>query len=619
MRRNHFLLLAFLVAGVADQTEVLADGTGTIFTYQGQLKDGGAPVNGFVDLEFRLYDAESGGSQVGKAVVHCNLEVVNGLFTVGLDFGEGAFGADPRWLVVGVGNPSIEQECGGKGYVILDPRQKITPAPKASYAYVAPWSGLEGIPEGFADGVDDTGDLTVPFVADHNGAGTTTMTINQHGVGGAGAFNIDNPDNYWEALFASSNSFGTTLRTINSGSGYPAHFQVLNDQSAAAAVFAQTNGTGSALLAIASGNGYGVSASAEGVGNGVQGVVSGTGNAIQGKVIGNDGRAAYFEISSALSPSNAVEIHCNGNGTSQAISAVHTGLGDCGLFTISNPNNPGEAVEARTNGSGDALQAINSGTGRAGFFRTDLSSNTAHTLYSESRGLGRAAYFVVNNSASYAAALDVRTNGTGSAADFRKTSTSSTNNVVNIQQSGLGRAVLIQILNDQSTATAVQIFNAGTGLSLDVTGKVKVDVLEIAGGSDLSENFDVNGKDVTPGMVVVIDPATPGKLKISTTPYDHKVAGIVSGAGGVRTGMLMGQKGSLADGAQPIALTGRVYGLADATSAPIEPGDLLTTSSVAGHVMKVTDPTRAQGAIIGKAMTPLKEGTGLVLILVNLQ
>jgi hypothetical protein len=68
-----------------------------------------------------------------------------------------------------------------------------------------------------------------------------------------------------------------------------------------------------------------------------------------------------------------------------------------------------------------------------------------------------------------------------------------------------------------------------------------------------------------------------------------------------------------------VALSGRVYCLADASHGPIEPGDLLTTSDNPGHAMKATDPDRSHGAVIGKAMTPLAEDQGLILVLVNLQ
>jgi len=73
------------------------------------------------------------------------------------------------------------------------------------------------------------------------------------------------------------------------------------------------------------------------------------------------------------------------------------------------------------------------------------------------------------------------------------------------------------------------------------------------------------------------------------------------------------------EGDHHVALSGRVYVKADASTGPIRPGDLLTTSATPGHAMKVTDHDQAQGAILGKAMTSLDSGTGLVLVLVTLQ
>ena len=153
-------------------------------------------------------------------------------------------------------------------------------------------------------------------------------------------------------------------------------------------------------------------------------------------------------------------------------------------------------------------------------------------------------------------------------------------------------------------------------------GKVRVSVLEIAGGADLAEPFDVASVGATspsPGMVVCIDPANPGKLVVCSSNYDQTVAGVISGAGGVQPGMVMQQEGSKASGQHPIALTGRVYVWADATAHPVQPGDLLTTSATPGHAIKVTDYGQAQGAVIGKAMTALPAGKGLVLVLVGMQ
>ncbi len=149
---------------------------------------------------------------------------------------------------------------------------------------------------------------------------------------------------------------------------------------------------------------------------------------------------------------------------------------------------------------------------------------------------------------------------------------------------------------------------------------VVVPGLEVQGGADLAEPFDIHDSDlIKPGMVVGIDKNNPGKLRITDTTYDRTVAGIISGANGINAGLTLNQKGTIADGSHPVALTGRVYAWADAFDSPIEPGDLLTTSDTPGHIMKVGDYAKAQGAILGKAMTSLNEGTGMVLVLVSLQ
>ncbi len=156
-------------------------------------------------------------------------------------------------------------------------------------------------------------------------------------------------------------------------------------------------------------------------------------------------------------------------------------------------------------------------------------------------------------------------------------------------------------------------------------GTTRVRVLEIVGGADLAEPFAVakskDGSDkIEPGMVVVIDPDHPGQLTLATDPYDPKVAGVISGAKGLKPGMVMkAEESSLANGDYPVALTGRVWCWCEAGNSPIQPGDLLTTSKTAGHAMRATDTSRASGAIIGKAMTSLDAGTGLVLVLVSLQ
>ena len=154
--------------------------------------------------------------------------------------------------------------------------------------------------------------------------------------------------------------------------------------------------------------------------------------------------------------------------------------------------------------------------------------------------------------------------------------------------------------------------------TLDVNGTTKTHSIIITGGSDVAEPFKMGGDDIPKGSVVVIDDSNPGALKVSAREYDTRVAGIVSGANGINPGVSLHQDGVL-EGGQNVALSGRVYVLAEASNGPIKPGDLLTTSNTPGHAMRVTDHSRSQGAVIGKAMTGLDHGSGMVLVLVTLQ
>ncbi len=169
--------------------------------------------------------------------------------------------------------------------------------------------------------------------------------------------------------------------------------------------------------------------------------------------------------------------------------------------------------------------------------------------------------------------------------------------------------------NNGGGATLMTLDGSG---NLNVTANASVCTLSIRGGCDVAEPFEMSTPAIAAGSVVVIDEQHAGHLKLSDRAYDTRVAGIVSGANGINPGIAMHQDGVLQDG-QNVALSGRVYVLADASSSPIVPGDLLTTSATPGHAMKVTDSARAQGTILGKAMTSLKEGKGMVLVLVTLQ
>jgi hypothetical protein len=107
------------------------------------------------------------------------------------------------------------------------------------------------------------------------------------------------------------------------------------------------------------------------------------------------------------------------------------------------------------------------------------------------------------------------------------------------------------------------------------------------------------------------------KLYQATQAYDKRVAGVISGAGNYKPGIVLDKRQSQND-RKPIALLGKAYCKADANYGSIEVGDLLTTSPTPGHAIKATDPQSAFGAVIGKALRPIKGGRGLIPILVGL-
>ncbi len=157
------------------------------------------------------------------------------------------------------------------------------------------------------------------------------------------------------------------------------------------------------------------------------------------------------------------------------------------------------------------------------------------------------------------------------------------------------------------------------GNSLAVNGATTTKILTVTGGADVAEPFPISdGEPIPAGAVLVIDEQNDGKLKLCRKAYDTRVAGVVSGAGGVYPGLILHQEEPPAEG-RIIALSGRVYVLATAANGAIKPGDLLTTSVISGHAMRATDRAASFGAIIGKALTSLDSGAGLVAALVNLQ
>jgi hypothetical protein len=147
--------------------------------------------------------------------------------------------------------------------------------------------------------------------------------------------------------------------------------------------------------------------------------------------------------------------------------------------------------------------------------------------------------------------------------------------------------------------------------NVEVTGDIRLL------NADCAEDFDISEiEKIEPGTVMVLN--REGALERSHRAYDQKVAGVISGAGDFKPAITLDKRPSAAT-RLPKALLGKVFCKVDAQHAPIEIGDLLTTSPTPGHAMKVGDPSKAFGAVIGKALRSFVAGQGIIPILVGLE
>lgn len=196
--------IALLLAG-----PLAAEPLGSAFTWQGQLRDGGGLANGLYDFQFCLFETANDPLPLACAPDLNDIPVESGVFSVALDFGSAAFSGVERHLELRV------RPGAGGSYTILSPRQLIRPAPEALRAKAAdqsasaeaaasaPWAGLTGVPTGFADGLDDTGIVSISA-----GSGLTGGTITSSGTLAVDTSQI-------QARVSSFCGNNTSLRQIN--------------------------------------------------------------------------------------------------------------------------------------------------------------------------------------------------------------------------------------------------------------------------------------------------------------------------------------------------------------------------------------------------------------------
>ena len=108
------------------------------FTYQGELRVSGVPIEGDHDFRFRLYEAETGGSAIGPTLTLDDVPVSEGVFSVFLDFGAAPLASQPRFLEIDV------RSSGSASYQTLAPRTRLSTTPYAWAAAVALEDSVDG-------------------------------------------------------------------------------------------------------------------------------------------------------------------------------------------------------------------------------------------------------------------------------------------------------------------------------------------------------------------------------------------------------------------------------------------------------------------------------------------
>ena len=361
----------------------------TAFTYQGQLKQGGVPFGGTADFQFSLWDAATGGAQIGALVPVNAVHVANGLFAVNLDFGAAAFSGNARWLQLAVRSPA-----GSGAFTTLSPRQPLTAAPYALYALGSPggvgyWaatgtdihntnSGKVGIGTG-----TPTGLLGVESTANVHGVWSVVpnIAIYGHRTGTTGT---------WPAVHAECDSVSANASAIR---GYLNSTNAGADSAAVRGENHGTDGDGVGVYGLHNGSGIGVHGESTS-GTGVYGVGHSTG--VTGKATDAGGWGGVFLGSGSYGGGQALmvagdstlagTVRIGGGGTTDATAKLnllggtdsapagggYLVLGSTGGTNISIDNNEimarnnGAAATLAMNAAGGNVTLIQSGTGNVG-------------------------------------------------------------------------------------------------------------------------------------------------------------------------------------------------------------------------------------------------------------
>jgi hypothetical protein len=330
---------------------------GTAFTYQGRLIDANKPADGLYDLQFKLFDANIAGVQKGSTIDINELDVIDGLFTVLLDFGSGVFDGNTVWLEIGVRPGSLKDP---NIYTTLSPRQEITPTP-----YALQTRGI------FVDSTGSVGigtmtpisKLEVMSTENHHGIRSTVpyIAVYGHRTGTSGTW----PGVHGECDSLSSNASGVRgVITSTSPGTNSAGVRGINNG---------TGTTGAGVYGWHAGDGYGVYGDTANDGIGVYGIhSSSTGQEPGVKGVTNTTSSYSSAILGEATATTGTTYGVRG------LSASNSGYGLVGRATATSGYTTGAAGQSdSTSGIGVSGWASNgSGTNYGGYFQAASADGT---------------------------------------------------------------------------------------------------------------------------------------------------------------------------------------------------------------------------------------------------
>ena len=598
---------------------------GTAFTYQGRLMDANAPAEELYDFEFKLYDDANTitGNQLGSTIDINDLDVFDGYFTVELDFGSSVFDGNSVWLEIDV---RLGDSNEPNDFVTLSPRQEITPTPYALQTRgifvdnvlnvgIGTTSPVGKLHVDGGKAMDGTWGADVVIKAQDGGDG---WEMQNNGVAGGDIILLpgEGGEEYGVGFPGPDGNVG--IGTTEPG----AKLDIIGDLA--------TRNPGSTP------NGSQILLSSP---QGNPGLViqlgDGTGNRLNQWVTGVHSDESYYIQERGASGSQGTKHMVIASGGNVGIGTTDP---HDGKLVIANDATDEAYISLQPGGTAlndfMGLRVSESGNNTTKLhFGREFTTNTS---FRDQVTLDGANGNVGIGTTNPTAVLDVMSRGTSE--DVIAVHASDGSELFNVNEMGFGDGEVL--IRDRAGAWKVRLSAAGFSLfnggnvgigdvgiptrKLVVRGNILVQsevtgnpVLELGEGLDYAEGFDVTEEaDIEAGTVLVIDSDNPGKLTVSRSAYDSKVAGIVAGANGMGSGVRLG----VGQFDHDVALAGRVYCKVDATQTAVQAGDLLTTSATAGYAMKATDYDRARGAILGKAMQRLELGQkAQILVLVTLQ